>query len=86
MYTFGGTNGREGFGDLHVFHPQSCSWKRLHAGDGVTGTPPSPRSHHSGTAVGQAIVFLGGQPAPASSPLLSHSDLHVFHIGAWCPR
>lgn len=82
VYTFGGTNGREGFGDLHAFHPQSCSWKRLHAGDGVTGTPPSPRSHHSGTAVGQAIVFLGGQPAPASSPLLSHSDLHVFHIGS----
>lgn len=77
---FGGTNGRESLGDLHVYQPSTRSWKHLQGGDGITGPVPPPRSHHSATAIAKSIIFLGGQTTSAT-PLLSHAELYMFHIG-----
>ena len=46
--------------ELFKYSTTSRNWTKLDADTDVTGTPPSPRSGHSMTTVGQDVYVFGG--------------------------
>lgn len=74
MYIFGGrTEEGADLGDLAAFRISSRRWYTFQN----MGPSPSPRSGHSMTAVGKAVVIVGGEPS--SSPVTS-GDLGIAYV------
>ena len=48
------------YDDLWVFDIAQSTWTRVDSSSGVSGTPPSPRKHHTAVAVGTKIYIFGG--------------------------
>lgn len=73
MYIFGGrTEEGSDLGDLAAFRISSRRWYTFQN----MGPSPSPRSGHSMTAVGKAVVVVGGEPSSAAT---SVSDLGLVY-------
>ena len=73
MYIFGGrTEEGADLGDLAAFRITSRRWYTFQN----MGPSPSPRSGHSMTTVGKAVVVVGGEPSSAST---SVSDLGLVY-------
>eukprot|EP00741_Cyanophora_paradoxa_P009306 tig00000144_g9014.t1 len=60
------------FNDLFVFDIATMSWEA----PGVTGEPPSERTGHSATLVGNRLYLIGG----ASAGDHCFNDVHIFDI------
>lgn len=74
MYIFGGrTEEGADLGDLAAFRISSRRWYTFQN----MGPSPSPRSGHSMTAVGKAVVIVGGEPS--SSPVTA-GDLGIAYV------
>jgi N-acetylneuraminic acid mutarotase len=59
--------------DVWLFDPETKAWTELEAADG--SSPPSPRSYHAATAVGETMYVFGG--AGGEGRL---ADLHAFDM------
>ena len=74
MYVFGGrTEDGTDLGDLAAFRISTKRWYTFQN----MGPSPSPRSGHSMTAVGKAIVIIGGEPSSATTPI---NDLGILYV------
>jgi hypothetical protein len=79
---FGGNDGSELYGDLHVLDTRSWSWSQ----PATTGTPPPPRAGHSMSLLhGRFVVVFGGAllaAAPDGSVVNKPTnDLFVLDTG-----
>ena len=76
LLVFGGRTGEEmgeaALDDLWQWDPVSALWEPLDAAGG--GAPPSPRSYHAATAIGESLYVFGGCGAEGRLADLHHFD------------
>jgi hypothetical protein len=75
MYVFGGrTEEGADLGDLAAFRITSRRWYTFQN----MGPSPSPRSGHSMTTVGKAVVVVGGEPSSAATAVTDLSAVYLL--------
>ena len=74
IYVFGGDNGRRMLNDFLVSTVHDSSWARVV----YTGTPPTPRYHHSAVVFQNSMFVFGGYTGDVNSNLNLRNSNELF--------